>query len=357
MMSACPLNACGRNETTARGECILGSCLCNVPWFSNNCDLLMYAPVVETVSDVDLLEAEDYIQSLTLVQGTPPVIWTLVSAPTQMIVSQVTGLITWHGTQAGNYTITVQATNQAGIDMISWFLHVEPGYSTFLDSVSQNVFSMATAVQLSGHVEYSEANNSLGGVVPVVVDVTSRNTVRRLNSFTNHRGNFSIVFYPAATEYGSYIAGARHPRASQATGQTGWDFLGLRASPQIVRLSDSTAATYQNTFNNATVVVNHGPRALHNLTAVTLLGYTQSLQIAITFNNPFLLRPGDSTCLNIHVESTGPFTAQIPVKIETMEGVIVNFSLSIRIAHLNPSLEVSPPSINSKIVRGTFQNV
>ena len=358
LFDLCPLNACGRNETPPHGVCIRGSCSCNEPWYGDNCDTLIYTPQVEPVNDVVLLETENYRESLVLVQGTPPLTWSLVSAPDRMVLSQVTGDITWRRSQAGNYSIIVEVINQVGRARVEWILYVKAGYVAFLDPVLQSVFPEAIPQQLTGHVEYIAGNvvkDFLAGVVPISIDVTVHNTRREIRSFTRRDGNFSAVFYPAATEYGSYTAGARHPSSSMATEQTSWDVLGMKATPTIVYLRDATVAEFKRTFHNATVITNDGPRALHDLTATVSLGSIQDVKVVLKLNGPTTLQPGESVYVDIEIETAGAFDVFFPVVVETREGVTLYLSVNLRIAQILPSLVVSPPSVNTRIVRGTFR--
>lgn len=356
----CPLNACGRNETMPHGVCIVGSCACNIPWFGDDCNTPIYPPQVEPVRDVVLEEGAEYTENLILVQGTPLLTWTLISAPNRLVLSGTTGRISWRRSQVGNHTITVQVINQAGRATVTWTVYVKPGYDAFLDPITEDVFAMAEPLQLTGHVEYSGGNivkDLLDCVVPVSVDVTSRNTVRKINTFTNRDGSFSVVFSPALTEYGSYVAGAKHPSALNATEQTGWDFLGMRASPRNVRLSDSTVAGFKRTFHNATLLINDGPRPLNGLTASPSLGSIQGLTVVVSLNGRSSLQPGETVYVDIDIETVGAFDAEFPVRVEAREGVTLYFAVSLRISQIKPQLVVNPPSVNTRVVRGVFRNL
>ena len=356
----CPIDTCGRNETPPHGICIRGRCSCNDPWFGENCDTLIYSVRVEPVNNSTLLELEDYSETLILVQGTPPVTWTLISAPDRMTISQQTREITWRRSQAGNYQITVEVRNQVSTERVSWSVHVKPGYNAFLDPVSEHLYARATAVELNGHVEYIEGNivgNFLAGVVPVTIEVSSCNGRRELKVFTRRDGTFSTIFYPVASEYGSYAAGAKHPRASRATEQTAWDFLGMKATPRTVQLRDSTVAEFEKIFHNATILTNDGPRTLHGLKAVASLGSIQDLNAVIKLNGPSTLEPGESAYMDIEIKAEGALEATFPITLQTMEGVTLYITVNLKIAQILPRLVANPPSVNTRIVRGTFKNL
>ena len=301
----CPIDACGRNESTPRGICVQGSCICSDPWFGDNCEILIYSVHVMSVNDSVLHEYEDYSEQFTLVQGTPPFIFSLISSPNRMVIRQQTGDITWRRAQAGNYTITVEITNQVSSQRVSWLLYVKAGYDASLEPISQTIFPRATTIELMGHVEYIEGNRVqelLNGFVPITIDISSRNGKRVLNVFSHQDGTFAAVFYPAPTEYGSYTAGAKHPQIPQATEQTSWDFLGIKAIPRVIRLRDSTVAEYERTFYSVCVLTNDGPRTLHGVSAVASLGNTDDLNIVINLNGSSTLQRDESAYIDIEVE-------------------------------------------------------
>ena len=358
LLDVCPSIACARNETPPHGVCIRGSCSCNKPWYGDNCQTLIYTLQVEPVNDRILKETENYKENLVLLQGTPPLTWKLISAPNRMVLSQVTGEITWRISQAGNYTIIVEVTNQVGQATVTWNVNVEPGYTAFLDRVVQVVFKVATPQQLSGRVEYTDGNvvkDFLAGRVPVSIDIITQNLRREIKTFTKSDGTFSAVFYPAGTEYGSYSAGARHPSTLKATQQTQWDVLGMKANPRVVYLRSATVAEFKETFHNATLLTNDGPRALNGVTVTPSLGGIKDVNVVLKLNGPTVLQPGDSVYVDIEIHTSGAIDLYFPITIETREGIKFYVSVDIRIAQILPHLVIEPASINARIVRGTFK--
>ena len=356
----CPTDACGRNESPPHGICVQGSCTCDEHWFGDNCDTLIHSVEVKPVNDSVLLEQEDYSEQLILIQGTPPLIWTLISSPDRMIISVETGHITWRRAQAGNYTVTVEVRNEVSKERVSWLLYVKPGYSASLQPVSVSLFPRATAVELNGHIEYIEGNlvqELLRGIVPVTIEINSRNGKRELKVFSRSDGTFSAIFFPALTEYGSYIAGAKHPQARTATEQTGWDFLGMKVTPRSLQLRDSTVAMFEKTFRNASIITNDGPRALHGITAVASLGSIEGLSVTIKLIDPSTLEPNESAYVDINVKATGALDAIFPITVESMEGVTIFLSVNLKIAQILPILVADPASVSTRVVRGTFRNL
>jgi len=90
----------------------------------------------------------------------------------------------------------------------------------------------------------------------VSIEVTSNQAKRILETFTKADGNFSTLFYPAPTEYGTYTAAARHPSSLQSMVHKPWKFLGLRAAPRLISLNGATVNAFENMFYNVTMVTN-----------------------------------------------------------------------------------------------------
>ena len=359
LFDVCPLNACGRAETPPHGICIQGSCVCNRPWFGDQCDILIHSVRVAPVDNIILEEFEDFTQTLEVVNGTPPFIFTLLSSPAGMMLSQEAQTVFWRRVQAGNYTITVQVENEVSSEKVSWSLIVNPGYTAVLDPVTQNLYPRATSIRLTGRVHYFEGNiiqNLLRGFVPVTIEISSRNGRRELKTFSSGDGTFSAVFYPAHTEYGSYAAGAKHPRELRATNQTSWNFLGMSFAPRRVQLRDATVAAFEKTFHNVSFVTNDGPQDLKRIMVLPSLENTDHLSITVTLSQ-FSLQPGETASIDIHVKSAGALQASFSVTLRSVEGTEAFLSVNLFIAQILPELVVSPPSFTTRVVRGTARSL
>ena len=233
--------------------------------------------MVEPIDSVVLQELEDYTRTITVVNGTRPFLFSLLSSPDGMILNQETQTVSWRRVQVGNYTLTVEVENEVSVERVSWSLVVRPGYTAVLDPVTENLYPRATPIELTGRVEYFEGNTIEGllrGFVPVTIEISGLNGRRELKTFSKRDGTFSGVFYPANTEYGSYVAGAKHPRAPRATDQTSWDFLGMSFTPRNVQLREATVASFEKTFHNVSFLINDGPQALLNILVISSLENT-----------------------------------------------------------------------------------
>ena len=354
----CPPHACGRNESIPRGICSFGNCQCNRPWYGGDCSELMYQPVIEPVNDTVIQEAQPYSTTITVSQGTPPLMWTLISGPNRLRVDPFTGQVTWARAQAGNYTISIQIENRVGRVQVSWFLRVLSGYSAFLNPVAPALYPQSQAISLSGFVEYIEDSfvaRFLAGIVPVYIDITTGGTTRTVRTFSSRNGSFSGTFYPAATEYGSYTAGARHPGLPQSSTQAQWGFLGMRATPSTITLYGESVDSFEQTFYNATVIYNDGPAPLNGLTATPVLSDSGHLEVRIALTGApsnSTLEPGDQVLMDISVAASRPLYGLFIIMMQTQEGTALQITVNARIEPILPRLSVYPPSVNTRIVRG-----
>ena len=359
LFDVCPLNACGHTETPPHGICIQGNCVCNRPWFGEQCDILIRSVVVAPVDSIVLQELEDYAKTLTIVNGTPPFLFSLISSPEGMIFQQDTQTVSWRRVQVGNYTITVEVENEVSRDRVSWSLVVSPGYTAVLDPVTENVYPRATSIELTGRVEYFEGNilqELLRGFVPVTVVISSLNSRKELKTFSRGDGTFSAVFNPAHTEYGSYMAGAKHPRGPRSTEQTSWNFLGMSTSPRSVQLREATVTTFEETFHNVSFVTNDGPGALHNIVVISSLDNTDQLMITVTLSHS-ALQPGETASIDVHVKSASALRASFTITVRSVEGTQAFLFVNLFIAQILPELVISPSSFTTRVVRGTARSM
>ena len=358
LFDLCPPYACGRNESVPRGVCSFGECQCNAPWYGGDCSTLIHEPVVRPVNNSMLQEAQQYFIDLTLLQGTPPLSWNLITGPRHLEVDQYSGQVSWDRAEAGNHSVSVRVENQVGYSEVTWTLQVQPGYSTKLDQVIPTLYSYAQPIVLTGNVEYVKGNLMkafLAGIVPVSVDIISKGVTRTLETFTTSDGNFSVVFHPAIREYGSYQAGSRHPGVSKAIPQTNWGILGFQATPNPVYLTGEAVNEFDKTFYNATIVCNDGPAALNGIKIISSFSNSDVLQIVILEkglppNN--VLESGAKLTLDIKIVALKPLHGLFAILITSTEGVSVRIGVSFQIEPILPTFLIQPSSINTRIVKG-----
>lgn len=84
-------------------------------------------PIITPIADDSVLEGTTYTAPTpTLTQGTTPVTWSLTQGPSGAQIDAFTGVVTWSTASSSGspHTITIRATNFAGVDEISWLLSV-----------------------------------------------------------------------------------------------------------------------------------------------------------------------------------------------------------------------------------------
>ena len=358
LFDLCPPYACGRNESVRRGACSFGECQCNAPWFGEDCSILIYEPVVSPVNSSVLQEAQQYFISLTLLQGTPPLSWNLITGPLRLEVDQYSGQVSWSRAKAGNYSVSIRVENQVGYSEVIWTLQVQPGYSTKLDQVFPTLYSYAQPILLTGIVEYVKGNlvrAFLAGIVPVFIDIVSNGATRTLRTVTTINGNFSVIFYPAVKEYGSYQAGSRHPGVSKATAQTSWGILGLKATLDPAYLTGEAVNEFEKTFYNATIVCNDGPAALNGIKLISSFSNSDVLQIEILEKGlppDDMLEPGEKFTVDIKIIASRPLNGLFTILVTSVEGVSIQIGISFQIEPILPTFLIQPSSVNTRIVQG-----
>ena len=354
----CSPYACGRNERVPRGICSFGECQCNLPWFGGNCSDVMYKPIVEAVTNSTLQEAQYYSVNLTLIQGTTPLSWNLISGPSQLSIDQYTGQVVWPRAQAGNHTIIVMAGNQVGESNATWTLQVSPGYRTLLNPIYPTIYSRTQPILLSGAVQYA-TNNSvedfLAGIVPVFIDIINNGSTRTLNTTTNANGSYFVTFYPATTEYGFYQASSRHPGVSNVAVQAEWTYSTIVSTPKIIELFGETANNLDKTFYNVSVIYNQGPTRLYGIKAIPLLSNMGLITVktmlrGLTANNT--LESESAIVLDIKLSTSQPLRGLFVVVLNSTQGFLLQIVVSVEIKLSLPRFSVQPSSISSRVVRG-----
>ena len=351
----CPPYACGRNESSPRGTCFLGDCQCNRPWYGENCSTIIYEPVAEPVNNSTLLEGQGYMTTVALSRGSPPLSWTLLSGPTELLINQYTGQVTWRRVKAGSHLVVAQIENEVGRVQVEWSLRVMPGYNATVSSVSSTMFPYAQPVVLSGYVEYTGNNRTDLGSVLVHIDIITSQDTRTARTYTNSSGNFLLTFFPLSTEYGSYTAGARHPNSMQSQPQVQWKILGMRSVPERVWLNGEAVSGFERRFYNATFIHNDGPGPLTGITAVAVLASTRYVSVEIFLRgcpSNSTLDPGDELVVDIGVVATRPLSGSFLVVVEAREGTRLQVIVNLQIQSLLPSLLIDPASLNTRIVQG-----
>ena len=355
----CPSHACGRNESSPRGICSFGQCQCNPPWYGDNCNDLIYEPVADLVNDSILIEAQEYTTTVTVSQGTPLLLWSLVSGPESLLVDQYNGQVMWNRARVGNHSIIVQIDNEVGSTQVEWNLLVTPGYNASLAPVVPTLFPYVQPVMLRGYIEYETdiANQLQGEILPVDIDIVNDGITKTLRTYTSTNGSFLLTYYPSITEYGTFTAGARHPNSMQDLifSQVEWGILGMRPVPRTITLNGEAILEFENTFYNATIIYNDGPGPLNRITATPVLPDTSDVSVEVFLpGSPSngTLAPGERLFMDIRVTTAYPINGLFLISVESLEGASIQLIANLRVEPLLPSLSISPPSLVARIIPG-----
>jgi len=83
-------------------------------------------------------------------------------------------------------------------------------------------------------------------------------------------------------------------------------------------------------------------------------GNLQGLQVQLLLNvmpSVNALQPDVSIMMDVKVETSGALNVEFPVRLETTEGATLYLSVNLRVS-IFPNFITSPPSINTRIIRG-----
>jgi len=87
------------------------------------------SPTINPTSDAAAICGTPFTSSMPTVTGEVPITWSLLDAPAGAAINSATGVVTWSSPVASPqpYTLTVQAINACGSDLLTWQLIVKPG--------------------------------------------------------------------------------------------------------------------------------------------------------------------------------------------------------------------------------------
>ena len=120
-------------------------------------------PQIQSIADETILETESYTgPTPTLLQGAPPITWSLAAGPAGMTIDPDTGVVSWPSPSAagGNpVTVTVRAENSLGSAETSWELFIIPTaivetYGCFIEQLYQGF--LGRAPDRGGYLYYLE---------------------------------------------------------------------------------------------------------------------------------------------------------------------------------------------------------
>lgn len=181
------------------------------------------SPVIGEVPDATILEGAPYTgPTPALLQGVPPITWSLDAGPAGMTIDANTGVVSWNIAALGQFGVTIRAANTAGADTESWTLTVEAvggSQSVWRVSVGPsdlqgNGLSQLPAVSANAQIIAFEsfafnligANNDNNGVSDIFIyDQLARQTTRVSVGLSGQESNGGSR-RPALSSDGRYVA-------------------------------------------------------------------------------------------------------------------------------------------------------
>ncbi len=280
-------------------------------------------------------------------------------------IDVVSGNLTLRRTDAGFYAIRAVVKNSVGEAHLSLNLTVRSTYRARLDAVVPDTYPRSRVIFLRGRVEFDSGSyiqSLLASVVPVSVRIARDGSHSQItmSTLTRRDGSFEVPFRTASTEYGTYRAWASHPfNTTAGESQAVWYVLGMRPTPRRVRLSGETVAAFSRVYENATQLVNDGPKTLTALRgdiphAAELRREGIDIGILVDGRQQLdSLSAGQSAPITLSLNTTGPVpSGSVLALFKSGEGVEKRLVLELDVDLITPDLVVDPPRVRTRALRG-----
>ncbi|MCE5324772.1 right-handed parallel beta-helix repeat-containing protein [bacterium] len=310
---------------------------------------IMYIPVIAAIADESAVEGQAYTgPTPVLASGTLPVTWSLISGPSGMTIDHSTGVVIWSDPKGlpSGYTVTIQATNDAGAGTQSWQLTVPISYTA---SVNADIDSAVagTPVHLSGSATWTENGTPAAGV-SVAVRVLVKNTRRVYSVKTDTNGNFSYTFNPLANEAGRYSVAADHPNVTTDTVQDTFVLYGMAVNPSSV----SEEVIPGTPLSDEVDLKNLGDVELTGVTA-TVLNAPSNLTVDV--DCPSQLDASEIAALGYTLTASGDqdMSGTITIELESDQEAATSLTMPIHIKPDRPVLTAGTSPLQASMLRGT----
>ncbi len=122
-------------------------------------------PVIDEIADAEVVDGSSYAAPLpVLLQGTPPITWSLPVHPSGMTVDSSTGQVRWPTVPAleGPHTVTLRASNAAGVDTETWQITVR---------ITPNLAAIANQEIVEGEPYTGPSPVLIKGTQPITYDL------------------------------------------------------------------------------------------------------------------------------------------------------------------------------------------
>jgi hypothetical protein len=305
------------------------------------------APVIEDIPDATAEEGVAYRGPVPrLVQGTPPIRWSLESGPPGMVIDS-NGQVFW-SRPIGNlnaYAITIRAENAAGSDTETWLLTVDPTYRAEA-STDVELAPAGTPITIRGRA-IALATGQPKPNAPVKVRLRIRGLVRTLDATTNAQGNFAVTYISLPREAGLVELCATHPGNDCLVAQDTFTLVGMYYEPERVSADLIPFTDYEFT----TVLQNAGDTPLTGIQYEIL---DRPAELLAQVQGPASLgdRESGAVRLQVRAESNRDLRGTLVVRAVSAEGATAHWALQLNIRAPRPVLQVSPAQLQAAMLRG-----
>jgi len=305
------------------------------------------APVIEDIPDATAEEGVAYRGPVPrLVQGTPPIRWSLESGPPGMVIDS-NGQVFW-SRPVGNinpYAITIRAENAAGADTETWLLRVDPTYSAEA-STDVELVPSGTPVVIRGRA-YVLATGQPKPNAAVKVRLRIRGLTRTLDATTDAQGNFTVTYVSLPREAGIVELCATHPGDDRFVVQDTFTLVGMYYEPERVSADLIPFTDYEFT----TVLQNAGNTPLTGI-RYEILDRPAELLVQVQGSSSLGDRSSDMVRLQVRAESNRDLRGTLVVRAVSAEGAVAHWALQLNIRAPRPVLQVTPSQLQSAMLRG-----
>ncbi len=305
------------------------------------------APVIAEIDDATAEEGVAYRgPTPQLIQGTPPIRWSLQSGPPGMVIDS-NGQVSW-ARPVGNvqpYAITIKAENAAGSDTETWLLTVAPTYRAEAQTDAEVVVA-GTPVTITGRA-ISLATGQPRPNSPVKVRLRIRGLERTLDAVTNAQGEFRVIYVSLPREAGQVELCATHPGDNRFEAQDRFTLIAMYYEPERTQHDLIPFTDYEFT----TVLRNAGDTPLGGIQYEIL---NQPTELFAQVQGPSTLEGlgAGEVRLRVRAETQRDLRGTLVVRAYNAQGVQAQWALQLSIRAPRPVLTITPNQLKAAMLRG-----
>ncbi len=307
---------------------------------------VLFPPRIAMIDNASTPELTAYGLVPSLIQGTPPVTWTLIQGPKGMTIDAATGAIAWNNPDAvqSPYTVTVKAANAVGSDSKSFSLAVQTAYTVAVSTDITEAKS-GTPVTIRGRTKWLDGTDAAD--VPANIRLEVKGSSRTFAVRSDANGTFEYLFSPLATEAGIFRLFGEHPASAASVPDDQFTLVGFQWGQKRIQQTSSPLTDFTGEIKvyNLTDAVVEGLQAqVLDLPQNWSLQITapQTLQPLEVASLPYTFRANDDTIAH----------AEPRIVLNHPLGSTAAMTLAMDVRALIPSVKAYPAKLDSPMVRG-----